>query len=82
MNNQAVAAFAEKVKIGMAETGEGSGEKKKCLLCDEFELSVLAWPCWHLCFCMVCGTPESRLQGGPCPVCGVIIKAAVPVSII
>ncbi|XP_063949832.1 E3 ubiquitin-protein ligase BOI-like [Daucus carota subsp. sativus] len=82
MNNQAVAAFAEKVKIGMAETGEGSGEKKKCMLCDEFELSVLAWPCWHLCFCIVCGTPESRLQGGPCPVCGVIIKAAVPVSII
>ncbi|XP_063948206.1 BOI-related E3 ubiquitin-protein ligase 1-like [Daucus carota subsp. sativus] len=72
---------AEKIKTRAAEKGEGSGEKKKCMLCGEFEMSVLAWPCWHLCFCMVCGTPESRLQGLPCPVCGVTMKAAVPVSI-
>ena len=33
---------AEKVKTGAAETGEGSGEKKKGMICGELEMSVLA----------------------------------------
>ena len=33
---------AEKVNTGAAETGEGSGEKKKGMICCELEMSVLA----------------------------------------
>ena len=35
-------SVAEKVKTGAAETGEGSGEKKKAMICGELEMSVLA----------------------------------------
>ena len=33
---------SEKVKTGGAETGEGSGENKKCMICSELEMSVFA----------------------------------------
>nr|XP_017245079.1 PREDICTED: E3 ubiquitin-protein ligase BOI-like [Daucus carota subsp. sativus] len=86
-NSQAVAkaedgeTAAEKVQIGAAETGEGSGEKMMCLICGELETSVLALPCRHLCFCLVCGTRESLLYG-PCPVCETTMIATAPISFI
>ena len=63
---------AEKVKSGVAETREGSVKKKKYMCSSELEMSDFVGNC----FCVVCETPESRLQGLPCPVCGVTVKAA------
>ncbi|XP_063950474.1 BOI-related E3 ubiquitin-protein ligase 1-like [Daucus carota subsp. sativus] len=86
-NSQAVAkaedgeTATEKVQIGAAETGEGSGEKMMCKSCGELETSVLALPCRHLCFCIVCGTRESLLYC-PCPVCETVMTATAPLSFI
>ena len=54
---------AEKVKNRAIETGEGSGENKKGMICAELEMSTLAYACSHRCFCSVCGTRESCIHG-------------------
>lgn len=69
---------AKKVHTGVAETGEGSGENKMCKSCGEMEMTFLAMPCMHLCFCVVCGTRESRLPG-PCPVCASTMTTTTPI---
>ncbi|KAK1384771.1 hypothetical protein POM88_022506 [Heracleum sosnowskyi] len=70
----------KKVQTGAAEMGEGSGEKKMCESCGEMEMSFMGLPCRHLCFCVVCGTKESRLCG-PCPVCASTMNPTTRVSL-
>lgn len=80
-NAQVVAVKDVSRTSGEVQTGEGSGMKRMCMRCKEMEMSFLALPCRHLCFCIVCGTRQSILQD-PCPVCETTITATAPVSLV